>query len=438
MSMWQKDIETMPREELVKLQGERLKWQVKRMYENVELFRNRMDEKGLKPEDVQGIEDLKKLPFSYKNDLRDYYPYGLFAVPMSEIRRVHASSGTTGKQIVVGYTENDLDMWANCFARMLKAVGADENSFVHVAYGLGLFTGGFGAHDGAIKIGATAIPISAGNTQRQLKTMIDFGSTVLCCTPSYALYLAEAAEEMGVLDQLKLKAGIFGAEPWTEEMRKEIEKKLNIKAYDIYGLSEILGPGVSYECEYQCGMHICEDNFIAEIIDPDTGEVLPEGSKGELVFTTITKEGFPVIRYRTRDICSLNYELCKCGRTHVRMNKPQGRSDDMMIIRGVNVFPSQIEEVLLKVGNSITPNYQIIIDRENNTDVFEINVEMSENLLSDSVKASEKIEKEITTELRSTLGIGPKVRLVNPKSIERSEGKAKRIIDRRNLVGGNK
>jgi len=438
MSMWQKDIETMPREELVKLQGERLKWQVKRMYENVELFRNRMDEKGLKPEDVKGVEDLKKLPFSYKNDLRDYYPYGLFAVPMSEIRRVHASSGTTGKQIVVGYTENDLDMWADCFARMLKAVGADENSFVHVAYGLGLFTGGFGAHDGAVKIGATAIPISAGNTQRQIKTMIDFGSTVLCCTPSYALYLAEAAEEMGVLDQLKLKAGIFGAEPWTEEMRKEIERKLNIKAYDIYGLSEILGPGVSYECECQCGMHICEDNFIAEIIDPDTGEVLPEGSKGELVFTTITKEGFPVIRYRTRDICSLNYEPCKCGRTHIRMNKPQGRSDDMMIIRGVNVFPSQIEEVLLKVGNQVTPNYQIIIDRENNTDVFEINVEMSENLLADSVKAIEKIEKQITAELRSTLGIGPKVRLVNPKSIERSEGKAKRIIDRRNLVGGNK
>jgi len=438
MSMWQKDIETMPREELVKLQGERLKWQVKRMYENVELFRNRMDEKGLKPEDVKGVEDLKKLPFSYKNDLRDYYPYGLFAVPMSEIRRVHASSGTTGKQIVVGYTENDLDMWADCFARMLKAVGADENSFVHVAYGLGLFTGGFGAHDGAVKIGATAIPISAGNTQRQIKTMIDFGSTVLCCTPSYALYLAEAAEEMGVLDQLKLKAGIFGAEPWTEEMRKEIERKLNIKAYDIYGLSEILGPGVSYECECQCGMHICEDNFIAEIIDPDTGEVLPEGSKGELVFTTITKEGFPVIRYRTRDICSLNYEPCKCGRTHIRMNKPQGRSDDMMIIRGVNVFPSQIEEVLLKVGNQVTPNYQIIVDRENNTDVFEINVEMSENLLADSVKAIEKIEKQITAELRSTLGIGPKVRLVNPKSIERSEGKAKRIIDRRNLVGGNK
>ena len=433
MQYWQKETETMPREELVKLQGERLCWQVKRMYERIELFRNRMDELGLKPEDIKGVEDLHKLPFSYKQDLRDYYPYGLFAVPMSEIRRVHASSGTTGKQIVVGYTDNDLSMWADCFARMLKAIGADENDFVQVAYGLGLFTGGFGAHDGAVRIGATAIPISSGNTPRQIQTMIDFGATVLCCTPSYALYLAEAIEEMGVKDQLKLKAGIFGAEPWTEEMRKEIENKLNIKAYDIYGLSEIMGPAVSYECEYQCGMHVCEDNFIAEIIDPDTGEVLPEGSEGELVFTTITKEGFPVIRYRTRDICSLNYEVCKCGRTHLRMNKPQGRTDDMLIIRGVNVFPSQIEEVLLKVGNDVTPNYQIIIDRVNNNDTFEVRVEMSEELFSDGIKGIEKIEKLITEKLRSTLGIGPKVKLVNPKTIARSEGKAKRVIDNRKL-----
>ena len=433
MNFWQKEVETMPREELVKLQSERLCWQVKRMYERVELFRNRMDELGLKPEDIKGVEDLHKLPFSYKQDLRDYYPYGLFAVPMSEIRRVHASSGTTGKQIVVGYTDNDLSMWADCFARMLKAIGADENDFVQVSYGLGLFTGGFGAHDGAIRIGATAIPISSGNTSRQIQTMIDFGATVLCCTPSYALYLAEAIEEMGVKDQLKLKAGIFGAEPWTEEMRKEIESKLNIKAYDIYGLSEIMGPAVSYECEYQCGMHVCEDNFIAEIIDPDTGEVLPEGSEGELVFTTITKEGFPVIRYRTRDICSLNYEVCKCGRTHLRMNKPQGRTDDMLIIRGVNVFPSQIEEVLLKVGHDVTPNYQIIIDRVNNNDTFEVRVEMSEELFSDGVKDIEKVEKLITEKLRSTLGIGPKVKLVNPKSIARSEGKAKRVIDNRKL-----
>lgn len=434
MKMWQEEYEAMPREELEKLQSERLCWQVKRMYESVELFKNRMDEAGLKPEDIKGIEDLHKLPFSYKQDLRDYYPYGLFAVPMKDIRRVHASSGTTGKQIVVGYTDADLEMWADCFARMLIATGNDENSFVHVGYGLGLFTGGFGAHDGAVRIGATAIPISAGNTQRQIQTMIDFGSTVLCCTPSYAMYLGETIEEMGLKDQLKLKAGIFGAEPWTEEMRAQIEEKLGLKAYDIYGLSEIMGPGVSYECEYQCGMHVCEDHFIPEIIDPDTGEVLPEGEWGELVFTTITKEGFPLIRYRTRDICSLDYEKCKCGRTHVRMKKPQGRTDDMLIIRGVNVFPSQIEEVLLKIGGDVTPNYQIIVDRENNTDTFQVSVEMSEELFADgSIKKISAVEKAISDNLRSTLGIGPKVCLVNPKSIERSEGKAKRVIDKRKL-----
>ena len=434
MKMWQEEYEAMPREELTKLQSERLCWQVKRMYESVELFRKRMDEAGLKPEDIKGVEDLHKLPFSYKQDLRDYYPYGLFAVPMKDIRRVHASSGTTGKQIVVGYTDNDLSMWADCFARMLTALGCDENDFVHVGYGLGLFTGGFGAHDGAIRIGAAAIPISAGNTQRQIQTMIDFGSTVLCCTPSYAMYLGETIGEMGLKDQLKLKVGIFGAEPWTEEMRAQIEEKLGLKAYDIYGLSEIMGPGVSYECEYQCGMHVCEDHFIPEIIDPDTGEVLPEGEWGELVFTTITKEGFPLIRYRTRDICSLNYEKCKCGRTHVRMKKPQGRTDDMLIIRGVNVFPSQIEEVLLKIGEKVTPNYQIVVDRENNTDTFQVSVEMSEELFADgSIKKISAVEKAISDNLRSTLGIGPKVCLVNPKSIERSEGKAKRVIDKRKL-----
>ena len=434
MKMWQPEYEAMPREELKKHQSEKLIWQVKRMYESVELFRKRMDEAGLKPEDIRGVEDLSRLPFSYKQDLRDYYPYGLFAVPMKDIRRVHASSGTTGKQIVVGYTDNDLDLWANCFARMLVAVGADENSFVHVGYGLGLFTGGFGAHDGAVKLGATAIPISAGNTPRQIQTMIDFGSTVLCCTPSYAMYLGETIEEMGVKDQLKLKAGIFGAEPWTEEMRRKIEEKLGLKAYDIYGLSEIMGPGVSYECEYQCGMHVCEDHFIPEIIDPDTGAVLPEGEWGELVFTTITKEGFPLIRYRTRDICSLNYEPCKCGRTHVRMNKPQGRTDDMLIIRGVNVFPSQIEEVLLNIGKSVTPNYQIIVDRVNNTDTFEVLVEMSEALFSDDVKNIERTARLISDKLKATLGINPKVTLVNPKSITRSEGKAKRVIDKRKLI----
>ncbi|MBE7044387.1 MAG: phenylacetate--CoA ligase [Ruminococcaceae bacterium] len=434
MAIYQKEIECMERSELEKLQSERLVWQVKRMYERVELFRKRMDEKGLKPEDIHGIEDLHKLPFSYKQDLRDYYPYGLFAVPMTEIVRVHASSGTTGKQIVVGYTEKDLDMWSQCMARQLYAVGANEDDFVQVAYGYGLFTGGLGAHAGAQKIGATVIPISSGNTQRQIQTMIDFGSTILCCTPSYAMYLGEAIEEMGVKDQLKLKAGIFGAEPWTEDMRQVIEEKLNIKAHDVYGLSEIMGPGVSYECEEQHGMHVCEDMFIPEIIDPDTGEVLPAGASGELVFTTITKEGFPLIRYRTRDICSLNYEKCACGRTHVRMNKPTGRSDDMLIIRGVNVFPSQIEEVLLRVGGEITPNYLIIVGRENNTDTLEVQVEMSEHLFADDVKSIEKIERTIKEQLRSVLGLGAKVTLVNPKSIVRSEGKAKRVIDNRKLV----
>ncbi len=429
--MWQPEIEAMPRGELKKLQSERLVNQVKRMYERVPLFKQRMDEKGLKPSDIKGVDDLKLLPFSYKKDLRDYYPYGLFAEPMENIVRLHASSGTTGKQIVVGYTKKDLEDWSDCVARMFTAIGLDSKDFIQVCYGYGLFTGGLGAHNGAQRIGATVIPASTGNTHRQMQTMVDFGSTALCCTPSYAMYLGEALEEAGLTDKIKLKAGIFGAEPWTEDMRRAIEDKLNIKAYDIYGLSEIMGPGVSYECECQSGMHICEDMFIAEIIDPDTGEVLPEGSTGELVFTTITKQGFPVIRYRTRDICSLIYEPCKCGRTHIRMNKPTGRSDDMLIIRGVNVFPSQIEEVLLQVNGDVTPNYQIIVDRVNNTDTFDINVEMSESLFGDEIKSIENVEKTITSMLRSTLGIGVKVHLVNPKSIERSEGKAKRVIDKR-------
>lgn len=433
MKMWQKEIETMPREELKKLQGERLCRQVKRMYERVELFRKRMDEAGLKPEDIRGVEDLKLLPFSYKQDLRDYYPYGLFAEPMENIVRVHASSGTTGKKIVVGYTRKDLEAWADCVARMFTAIGLDNRDFIQIAYGYGLFTGGLGAHEGAQRIGATVIPISSGNTHNQIQTMVDFGSTALCCTPSYAMYLGEAINEAGLRDKIKLKAGIFGAEPWTEDMRHAIENSLGLKAYDIYGLSEIMGPGVAYECSEQEGMHICEDMFIAEIIDPDTGEVLPEGATGELVFTTLTKEGFPVIRYRTRDICTLIYEPCKCGRTHIRMKKPQGRSDDMLIIRGVNVFPSQIEEVLLRVNEDVTPNYQIIVDRVNNNDTFDINVEMSEKMFGDDVKTIELIERKITGELRSVLGIGAKVHLVNPKSIERSEGKAKRVIDNRKV-----
>ena len=434
MAMWNEKMETMPRDELKKLQSERLVWQVNRMYDRVECFRNRMDELGLKPSDIHGVEDLSKLPFSYKKDLRDYYPYGLFAEPLKNIKRVHASSGTTGKRIVVGYTENDLDMWSDCFARMLTAIGADENDVVQVSYGYGLFTGGFGAHGGAEKIGATVIPMSSGNTALQIQTMIDFGATILCCTPSYAMYLGEEVERLGVKDQLKLKAGIFGAEPWSENMRHEIEASLNIKAYDIYGLSEILGPGVGCECPYQAGMHIWEDNFIPEIIDPDTGDVLEPGATGELVFTTITKEGFPVIRYRTRDICSLNYEPCKCGRTHVRMRKPQGRSDDMLIIRGVNVFPSQIEEVLLKMNNGeITPNYLITVDRSNNTDTFDLDVEMSEKLFADDIKTIAGIERQITEKLRSALGLGVRVHLVNPKTIARSEGKAKRVIDKRKI-----
>ena len=422
----------MDRESLKKLQSERLVAQVKKCYEKVECFRKRMDEKGLKPEDIKGVNDLHLLPFSYKKDLRDYYPYGLFAEPMEKVVRVHASSGTTGKRIVVGYTQNDLDMWAECVARMLEGIGVTNKDIIQVAYGYGLFTGGFGLHGGAEKIGATVIPISSGNTALQIQTMIDFGATVLCCTPSYAMYLAEEIERLGVKDQLKLKAGVFGAEPWSENMRKQIEEKLGIKAYDIYGLSEVLGPGVACECEDQTGFHVWEDNFIVEVIDPETEEVLPIGSKGELVFTSLTKEAFPVIRYRTRDICSLSLEKCSCGRTHVKMTKPDGRSDDMMIIRGVNVFPSQIEEVLLKVsGKEITPNYQIVLDRVNNTDTFDVNVEMSEAFFADDIKSIEAVEKKIVESLRSTLGIGAKVHLVNPKSIVRSEGKAKRVIDNR-------
>ena len=434
MAYLHENIEKMPRPQLRALQSERLVQQVKRSYENVACFRKRMDEVGLKPDDIHGVEDLHKLPFSYKKDLRDYYPYGLFAEPMKNICRVHASSGTTGKRIVVGYTKEDLDMWSDCVARMLTAIGMDDTDILQVSFGYGLFTGGFGLHGGAEKIGATVIPMSSGNTALQIQTMIDFKATALCCTPSYAMYLGEEIERQGLKDQLSLKYGIFGAEPWTEDMRREIENKLGVKAYDIYGLSEVMGPGVSCECACQAGMHVWEDNFIVEIIDPDTGEVLPEGAMGELVFTSLTKQGFPVIRYRTRDICSLNYEPCACGRTHVRMNKPRGRSDDMLIIRGVNVFPSQIEEVLLKVsGGDITPNYQILVDRVNNNDTFDVNVEMSERLFADDVKSIERIEKTITAELRSMLGIGAKVRLVNPKTIARSEGKAKRVIDNRKL-----
>lgn len=429
MSMFQPEIETMSREDIRAHQLEKLKWQIKRVYENVPMYRERMDDAGIKPDDIKTLEDLAKLPFTTKQDLRDYYPYDLLAVPKKDIVRIHASSGTTGKQIVAGYTENDLEQWSNGFARQLTAAGGDKKSVVQVSYGYGLFTGGLGAHQGAQKVGAMVIPTSSGNTERQIRFMCDLGSTHLCCTPSYAMYLAESVKEMGVKNQLKLKAGIFGAEPWTEEMRAQIEEMLGIKAYDVYGLTEIMGPGVSYECSQQQGMHICEDMFIPEIIDPDTGEVLPEGSFGELVFTTITKEGQPLIRYRTRDLCTLDYTPCKCGRTHVRMRKPAGRTDDMLIIRGVNVFPSQIEEVLLKNSIEVSPNYQILVDRVNNTDTLDINVELSPKFNGNV----EDEKKSLEAQLRSTLGIGAKVHLLRPKSIVRSEGKAKRVIDNRNL-----
>lgn len=429
MKYFQPEIECMSREEIRAHQLEKLQWQVKRVYENVPMYRERMDAAGIKPEDIKELADLAKLPFTTKQDLRDYYPYDLLAVPRKDIVRIQASSGTTGKQIVAGYTRNDLDQWANGFARQLVAAGGDENSVVQVSYGYGLFTGGLGAHGGAEKLGATVIPTSSGNTERQIRFMCDLGTTHLACTPSYAMYLGEAVNRMGCKDQLKLKAGIFGAEPWTEEMRRNIEEALGLKAHDVYGLTEIMGPGVSYECAEQAGMHICEDMFIPEIIDPDTGEVLPEGSFGELVISTITKEGQPLLRYRTRDLCELDYSPCGCGRTHVRMKKPAGRTDDMLIIRGVNVFPSQIEEVLLKYGEVVSPNYQIIVGRENNTDTFDINVERQPEYTGEAAP----VESQLVKKLRSQLGIGANVHLVDVDSIVRSEGKAKRVIDNRKL-----
>ena len=430
---WQEEIECASREQITQWQNERLVKTVKHVYDNVELYRKRMDEAGVKPEDIKSIDDLKKLPFTYKQDLRDEYPYGLFATPLKDVVRLHASSGTTGKQIVVGYTRNDLDIWDDIAARQLYAVGADENDFVHVSYGYGLFTGGFGLHGGATKIGATAIPVSSGNTDRQVTILQDFGSSVLCCTPSYAMYIAETLEKKGIDPKsLNLKAGIFGAEPWTEEMRRQIEEKLNIKAFDVYGLTEIMGPCVSYECEAQSGMHVNEDHFIIEIINPETGEPLPYGEKGEIVFTCITKECCPFIRYRTRDIGVVTNEKCSCGRTFVKMTKPQGRSDDMLIIRGVNVFPSQIETVLLKMGYS--PNYKIFVDRVNNTDTLLVQVEMTEAIFSDTVTKIKEHEKALEAELRSLLGIGADVQLVAPNSIERSMGKAVRVVDKRKLI----
>ncbi|MBR6669331.1 MAG: phenylacetate--CoA ligase [Ruminococcus sp.] len=431
--IWNETKECMSRDEMNNLQSKRLVKLVDRVYHNVEFYRKKMQELGIEPGDVHGIEDLEKLPFTTKNDLRDNYPFGLFAVPQSQIVRVHASSGTTGKATVVGYTKKDIDIWAECVARAFAQAGLNRDDIIQVAYGYGLFTGGLGLHGGAEKVGMTVIPVSTGNTARQINILRDFGSTYICCTPSYALFIAETMEEMGISkDEIKLKAGLFGAEPWTEEMRQEIEDKLGCKAMDIYGLTEIIGPGVAFECSAQTGMHINEDNFIVETIDPDTGEVVPEGEQGEIVFTCITKEAFPLIRYRTRDIGILSREKCSCGRTLIKMKKPAGRSDDMLIIRGVNVFPSQIESVLLQLGNT-APYYKLIVDRVNNTDMLEIQVELSQEMFSDTIRSLEEEEKRIKNAIDSTLGISAKITLVEPKSIERVEGKAVRVIDKRKL-----
>ena len=433
MAYYQPQIETASREVIVALQNERLVKTVKRVYKNVPFYREKMDAVGVKPEDIRSIDDLHKLPFSYKKDLRDTYPFGLFAVPMKEVVRLHASSGTTGKQIVVGYTKNDMELWADCFARALVAAGATAEDIIHISYGYGLFTGGLGADGGAMRIGATAVPVSTGNTQRQITIMRDFGSTVLCCTPSYALHIAEVLHESGLTkDDIHLKAGIFGAEPWTNEMRRQIEEMLGITAYDIYGLTEVLGPGVAFECSEQTGMHINEDHFIVEVIDPDTGEVLPDGAQGELVFTCITKEAFPILRYRTRDIGVIHRGKCSCGRTLVKMTKPRGRTDDMLIIRGVNVFPSQIETVLLERG--YTANYQIVVDREHNFDSIEVQVEISSEVFSDTVRGLSQRARELSEALKSLLGISAKVTLLEPNTIPRSEGKAVRVIDKRQLL----
>lgn len=428
---YQEEIETASHEQIKQWQSERLVKTVKRVYENVEYYRNKMDEKGVKPEDIKSVDDLYKLPFLTKDDLREAYPYGLVAAPLSDCVRIQSTSGTTGRRVVAFYTQHDLDLWEDCCARAITAAGGTKDDVCQVSYGYGLFTGGSGLNGGSHKVGCLTLPMSSGNTDRQIQFMTDLGATVLCCTPSYAAYLAENINERGLRDKIKLKAGIFGAEAWTEEMRQDIQNKLGIKAYDIYGLTEISGPGVAFECSAQTGMHINEDHFIAEVINPETGEVLPEGEKGELVFTSITKEAFPLLRYRTRDICVLSREKCSCGRTFVKMTKPMGRSDDMLIVKGVNVFPSQIEMVLLNKG--LTSNYQIIVDRANNSDSIEVLVEMTPELFSDTVNEISAKEKEIVDALKSVLGIYAKVRIVEPKSIVRSEGKAVRVIDKRNL-----
>ncbi len=427
---YQPEQETMSFEDMRALQNEKLVKQVKHVYENVAYYRKKMDEKGVKPEDIKSLDDLHLLPFLTKDDLREAYPYGLMGKPLADCVRIQSTSGTTGKRVVAFYTQHDVDIWEDCCARAIVAAGGDKNDVVQVSYGYGLFTGGPGLNGGSHKVGSLTIPTSSGNTDRQIQFMVDLESTILCCTPSYALYLAEAIEEKGLREQIKLKAGIFGAEAWTAEMRREIERKLGIKAYDIYGLTETSGPGVSFECCEQTGMHICEDHFYPEIINPETGEVLPDGEKGELVFTALDKEAFPLLRYRTKDICVLSRKKCSCGRTLVKMSKPMGRSDDMMIIRGVNVFPSQIETVLL--NNGYEANYQIIVDRSNNTDSLDVNVELKAGMPEDEAFIK-NAERELVADLRSMLGITANVHLLPPKSIARSEGKAVRVVDKRKL-----
>lgn len=428
---YQPEIECASQDQIRKLQSKRLVKQVQNVWEHVPMYRKKMEEQGVEPGDIQSVDDLHKLPFVTKDDLREVYPYGLLARPLSDCVRIQSTSGTTGRRVVAFYTQHDIDLWEDCCARAIVAVGGTKEDVCHVSYGYGLFTGGAGLNGGSHKVGCLTLPMSSGNTDRQIQFMTDLGSTILCCTPSYAAYLAECICERGVRDQIKLKAGIFGAEAWTEEMRRDIEDKLGIKAYDIYGLTEISGPGVAFECSAQSGMHVNEDHFIPEIINPKTGEVLPDGEKGELVFTCISKEAFPLMRYRTRDICILSREKCSCGRTHVKMTKPLGRSDDMLIVKGVNVFPSQIETVLMNKG--YPANYQIIVDRVNHSDTIEIQVEMTAEMFSDSLSAVAAKEKELVDALKAMLGIYTKVKLVNPKTITRSEGKAVRVIDKRNL-----
>ncbi len=431
--IWNEAIECMSREELQQLQGIRLKETVALVYNNTPFYRKKMDEMGVKPSDINSIDDIVKLPFTTKTDLRDNYPFGLNAVPMSEIVRIHASSGTTGNPTVVGYTRKDLNAWTECLSRAFTAYSADDSDIFQISYGYGLFTGGLGAHYGAENIGASVIPMSSGNTEKQIKIMHDFGATVLCCTPSYALFIADYIKDSGIdRKNFNLKIGIFGAEPWTENMRKEIESKLDIKAYDIYGLSEIAGPGVGYECECQCGTHLCEDHYYPEIVDPATLQSKAAGEEGELVFTHLTKEGMPLLRYRTKDLTRLHYDTCSCGRTAVRMDRILGRSDDMLIIRGVNVFPSQIESVILELPE-FEPHYMIYIDRVNNTDQIELHVEAKLEAYKDNMAAMVELNKKISHRLNSVLGISVKVKIVEPRSLERSVGKAKRVIDNRNL-----